>query len=214
MSSISALSRSSRTICFRCKSQGLTPKIQLRSVATESLEQNSPLGWLSGEIFRPKRGKSIQQRAAASYSNYMTVSQIPVHPALPSAAKRCRQPLVTVSEAEFTRLDPTGARRKLFLKNDPDAIHVADIVMVKTQSGDPFAGVVLRIQRKQHDSSILLRNTVSGTGIEREFKIYSPTVTGIEVVKRRTRVPKQNRLFYLRYVLMILDDWLHANIQF
>jgi large subunit ribosomal protein L19 len=72
--------------------------------------------------------------------------------------------------------------------------------MVRTQTGDPFAGVVLRIQRKQHDSSVLLRNTISGTGIEREFKIFSPNVTGIEVVKRRTRTPKQNRLFYLRYV--------------
>jgi ribosomal protein L19 len=197
MSAINALSRSSRTICFRCKSQGAIPKTQLRLLTTESLEQNSPLEWLDRHVYRSKRSKTVAIELHDDLTNFK-VSRIPVHPTLPSAAKRCREPLKTVSEAEFQRLDPTGARRKLCEKNDPDAIHVSDVVMVRTQSGDPFAGVVLRIQRKQHDSSVLLRNTISGTGIEREFKIFSPNVTGIEVVKRRTKAPKQNRLFYLR----------------
>lgn len=85
-----------------------------------------------------------------------------------------------------------------------------DIVTVRTSTGDPFSGVVLRIQRKQHDSSVLLRNTITSIGVEREFKIYSPNVTGIEVVQRRPKKPAQTRLFYLRYVITIplLDIWL------
>lgn len=70
--------------------------------------------------------------------------------------------------------------------------------MVRTRTGDPFSGVVLRIQRKQHDSSVLLRNTITGVGVEREFKIFSPNVIGIEVVQRRPKKPVQTRLFYMR----------------
>jgi large subunit ribosomal protein L19 len=106
--------------------------------------------------------------------------------------------LKAVASAEFEKLDPTGTRRRLFEKHSAEAIQVRDIIMVRTKTEDPFAGVVLRIQRKQHDSSVLLRNTITGVGVEKEFKIFSPNVTGIEVVQRRTKVPKQTRLFYMR----------------
>lgn len=151
------------------------------TASPKRLKSNDPLKWL-----RP--GKSLQPRTIP----------ITIHPQIPSAYFRCREPLKAVQAAEFARLDPTGARRKLFEKNGPEAIHVRDIVMVRTRTSDPFSGVVIRIQRKQHDSSILLRNTITGVGVEREFKIYSPNVTGIELVQRRTKKPAQTRLFYLR----------------
>lgn len=73
--------------------------------------------------------------------------------------------------------------------------------MVRQKSGDPFAGVVLKIKRAAQNTGILLRNTITGTGVEMDFKIYSPNITGIEVVQRRPRKPKQHSLFYLRYAL-------------
>jgi ribosomal protein L19 len=88
----------------------------------------------------------------------------------------------------------------LFALDNPDSIQVRDIVLVRQKTGDPFAGVVMRIKRAAQNTGILLRNTVTGTGVEMDFKIYSPNVTGIEVVQRRPKKPKQHRLYYLRFV--------------
>jgi ribosomal protein L19 len=103
-------------------------------------------------------------------------------------------------------LDPKGTRTRLFALDNPDAIQVRDIVLVRQKTGDPFAGVVMRIKRAAQNTGILLRNTVTGTGVEMDFKIYSPNVTGIEVVQRRPKKPKQHRLYYLRYVELLYDQ--------
>jgi ribosomal protein L19 len=116
-----------------------------------------------------------------------------------SARKQCPEPIKTANAAEIAKLDPTGTRTRLFALDNPDAIQVRDIVLVRTKSGDPFAGVVMRIKRAAQNTGILLRNTVTGTGVEMDFKVYSPNVTGIEVVQRRPKKPKQHRLYYLRY---------------
>jgi large subunit ribosomal protein L19 len=39
---------------------------------------------------------------------------------------------------------------------------------------------------------------LTGVGVEVEFKVYSPNITSIEVVKRREKVPKYTRLYYMR----------------
>jgi len=117
----------------------------------------------------------------------------------PSAAKRCAEPLRLISSREIAALDPTGVRTRLFSRENPDCLRVRDIVLVQQRSGDPFAGVVLRKVYKGHDSSILVRNTITGVGVEMEFKIYSPNVTGIEVVQRAPKKPMQYRLYYMRH---------------
>jgi large subunit ribosomal protein L19 len=103
-----------------------------------------------------------------------------------------------VSSTEIALRDPTGARTRLFDTSNPDCVNVGDIILVRQRTGEPFAGVVIRLLRKGVDTSVLLRNTMTGVGVEMEFKVYSPNVTSIELVKRRDKVPKQNVLYYLR----------------
>jgi large subunit ribosomal protein L19 len=118
----------------------------------------------------------------------------------PSSANKCKNALMTMSAKTIAQLDPTGARTRLFSLDNTDGVQVRDVVLVRQRDGDPFAGVVMRIKRCQQDTSVWLRNTITGVGVEMEFKIYSPLVTGIEVVQRRPKAPKQRVLMYLRYV--------------
>jgi ribosomal protein L19 len=126
-----------------------------------------------------------------------------VYPAPPSAAKKCREPLREVARAQIETLDPTGSRTRLFAKDNKDAIQVGDIVLVRQRDGDPFSGVCMIIRRAGADTAILLRAQLTRIGVEMWFKIYSPTVTGIEVVQRTKKRKRRARLYYLRYVLRI-----------
>jgi ribosomal protein L19 len=37
-------------------------------------------------------------------------------------------------------------------------------------------------------------------GVEMWYKIYSPNVTGIEIVQRKEKRARRNKLYYMRYV--------------
>ena len=74
--------------------------------------------------------------------------------------------------------------------------------MVRFKTGEPFAGVVMSIRRRGPDSSILLRNHLTRVGTELWVKIYSPTVVGMEVVRRSEKKIRRARLYYLRYVML------------
>jgi hypothetical protein len=73
--------------------------------------------------------------------------------------------------------------------------------MVRQKSGEPYAGVCLNIRRRGIDTSILLRNQMTRVGVEMMYKIYSPNVTGIEVVQRKAKRARRNKLYYMRLVL-------------
>jgi large subunit ribosomal protein L19 len=73
--------------------------------------------------------------------------------------------------------------------------------MVRQKSGEPYAGVCLNIRRRGIDTSILLRNQMTRVGVEMMYKIYSPNVTGIEVVQRKEKRARRNKLYYMRFVL-------------
>jgi large subunit ribosomal protein L19 len=103
-----------------------------------------------------------------------------------------------VHAREIARQDPTGARTWLFSRANPEAMRVRDIVLVRQRSGEPFAGVVVRKCYRRLNSSFMLRNTLLGVGVEREFKLYSPGVAGIEIVQRAVKRPKQHRIYYMR----------------
>ena len=103
---------------------------------------------------------------------------IKTYPALPSARARCKDPLATVMTAQLAVLDPTGARTRLFAKEEPDAAKVGDILLVRQKNGEPFAGVCMNIRRRGVDTGILLRNQLTRVGVEMWFKVYSPNVEG------------------------------------
>lgn len=126
------------------------------------------------------------------------MKRIPVYPSPPSLAKRCPDPIAALTTQQLTALDPTGARTRLFTTANPDRARVGDILQVKLSTSDPFAGVCLSIRRRGVDTAILLRNQLTRVGVEMWYKVYSPSVTGIEVVQRRERRARRARLYYMR----------------
>ncbi|GAB7347102.1 hypothetical protein MBLNU459_g3230t1 [Dothideomycetes sp. NU459] len=131
-------------------------------------------------------------------NNEHGMKKIPVFPQCASAAKACKEPLAAVTAAQMAQLDPSGARARLFSKDNPDRANVGDILLVRQRSGDPFSGVCINIRRTGVDTAVLLRNQLTRVGVEMWYKIYSPNVDGIEVVQRRERRARRARLYYMR----------------
>ena len=125
---------------------------------------------------------------------------IKVHAPPPSPIKKCPDPISLLTASQTTALDPTGARTRLFSRTNPEAAKVGDILLVRTRSGDPFAGVCINIRRRGIDTAILLRGQLTRVGVEMWYKIYSPLVEAIEVVERARKRARRARLTYMRNV--------------
>lgn len=74
-------------------------------------------------------------------------------------------------------------------------------VLVKIPEGDkfrihPFEGTVIEKRGEGMARSFTVRKVSYGEGVERTFPLYTPSIEGIEVVKKG-RV-KRARLYYLR----------------
>ncbi|WQF76198.1 Putative large ribosomal subunit protein bL19 [Colletotrichum destructivum] len=121
-----------------------------------------------------------------------------VYPPLPSVRHTHKNPLPALDAQQRSTLDATGARTRLFDPARPDAAKVGDVLMVTTKSGEPFSGVCMSIRRRGVDTAILLRGQLMKVGIEMWYKIYSPTVIGIDIVWRRPKRARRARLTYLR----------------
>ncbi|MCJ1310436.1 hypothetical protein MMC25_004100 [Agyrium rufum] len=149
----------------------------------------------------------------------MVVRQrIKTYPPPPSIHKVCPEPLKTFQTSSLEALDPTGSRTRLFSRTNPDAAHVLDILLVRFRTGDPFSGVVMSIRRRGVDTAVLLRNHLTRVGTEMWVKVYSPTVTGMEIVQRTIKRARRARAYYLRKeghdrgsLSGIVDDYLRRR---
>lgn len=124
--------------------------------------------------------------------------KIKTYPPPPTPANLFKEPIKDLHKEQISVLDPTGARTRLFSKENPEAARVGDILLVRLKTGDPFAGVCINIRRRGVDTGILLRNQLTRVGVEMWYKIYSPNVEGIEVVQRRAKRARRARLTYMR----------------
>ncbi|KAG6035948.1 hypothetical protein E4U19_004054 [Claviceps sp. Clav32 group G5] len=120
------------------------------------------------------------------YSHHQTIQA--THP----------EPMAALQKQQIEILDPTGARTRLFCKTLPDSAKVGDVLMVTGKNGDPFPGVLIQIRRKGIDTAIQLRGQLMNTGVEMWFKIYSPSVKGIDIVWRRPKRARRARVTYMR----------------
>jgi large subunit ribosomal protein L19 len=89
------------------------------------------------------------------------------------------------------------------LRQDVPAFRVGDTVAVhyKIVEGDKlrvqvFKGIVLKRHRAGARSTITVRKTSFGVGVERTFMVHTPRLDKIEVISRG--VVRRARLFYLR----------------
>ncbi|KAH7037937.1 translation protein SH3-like domain-containing protein [Microdochium trichocladiopsis] len=121
-----------------------------------------------------------------------------VYPRVPSTRSTNPAALEAYHAQQIRRLDRTGARTALFSKTSKDSVRPGDVLQVSTNRGEPFAGVVMSVKRAGVDTAVLLRNHLTKVGVEMWFKIYSPSVTGIDIVWRKPRRARRARLYYLR----------------
>lgn len=126
------------------------------------------------------------------------VKKIKVYPPPPSPAQKFKEPIKDLTASQIALLDPTGARTNLFIRTNPEAAKVGDVLLVRPKSGNPFAGVCINIRRRGVDTAILLRGQLTRVGVEMWYKIYSPLVEGIEIIQRRVKRARRERLTYMR----------------
>jgi large subunit ribosomal protein L19 len=89
------------------------------------------------------------------------------------------------------------------LRSDVPEFRVGDTIAVhyKIVEGDKlrvqvFKGIVIKRHRAGARSTITVRKTSFGVGVERTFMVHTPRLDKIEVVSRG--VVRRARLFYLR----------------
>ncbi|KAM7205057.1 Translation protein SH3-like domain containing protein [Rhypophila sp. PSN 637] len=127
-----------------------------------------------------------------------TLKELPSILSPPKLTKPPSNPLPALHAEQIKKMDPTGARTRLFAKSR-GAARVGDILMVThRRSGEPFSGVLIEIRRRGIDTAILLRNHLAKVGVEMWFKIYNKNVAGIEIVKRAKKRARRARLTYMR----------------
>ncbi|KAF4555107.1 putative ribosomal protein L19 [Elsinoe fawcettii] len=169
-------------------SQARPQRLSLRQYATPSATKYpKPQDFHPGNIYRGHRESTLQFRP------------LPTPPAPASAKSLCPNPIATITSQQLTTLDPTGVRTRLFSPLNPERINPGDVVLVRLANSDPVSGVVLNIRRTTTiDTAILLRNQLTRVGVEVWIKVYSPNVTGIEVVQRKEKRARRARLYYMR----------------
>ncbi|MCJ1352440.1 MAG: hypothetical protein MMC33_002424 [Icmadophila ericetorum] len=183
---------------WRCLLQEPLPVFPLRSrhLTTETSiprrPQYPPLEPL------PSRYRVFATRPGEKDDIVLPPRILKTYPPPPSHRAACPEPLKAHTASQLSILDPTGSRQRLFSRTNPDAPKVGDILITRFRTGDPFAGVCMSIRQRGVDTSILLRNQLTRVGAEMWVKIYSPDVTGIEMVERAGQRARRARLYYLR----------------
>ena len=99
--------------------------------------------------------------------------------------------------------DIIQAVEKSYLKDNPPQVSIGDTVDVHVriiegtkQRVQIFNGVIIKRQGTGINESITVRRIVANEGVERTFKLHSPTIDTIEV-KRHGHV-RRAKLYYLR----------------
>jgi large subunit ribosomal protein L19 len=126
------------------------------------------------------------------------VSRFQVYPRVHSVKAAHANPMPALRQQQIQKLDPTGARTRMFSKEHADSAKVGDVLMVTQKQGEPFAGAFIQIRRRGVDTAIQLRGQLMKTSVEMWFKIYSPTVTAIDIIWRRPKRARRARLTYMR----------------
>lgn len=186
----------------------LRKPISIRNISTTPITR-SVLGLDNLEHWtesRPlPRGLTLDEKRERRAARKTNPGRLKVYPCtLPSARAACKDPIAAVTAAQLSVLDPTGAKAKFFNKKNLEGAKVGDILLVRTKDGDPVSGVCLNIRRTGVDTSILLRNNLTRVGVEIWIKVFSPNVEAIEVVQRKAKPARRAKLYYMRYVDVLM----------
>ncbi|WWD16567.1 ribosomal protein L19 [Kwoniella shandongensis] len=90
----------------------------------------------------------------------------------------------------LNRSTPQSPYLPLFGRRNKDRLRTGSVITVLTytdptkKSVSPFSGVLMGIKRGGVDTSFRLRNIVNKVGVEMSFKVNSPLIKEIKVVKK------------------------------
>ncbi|KAL6858442.1 translation protein SH3-like domain-containing protein [Trichoderma novae-zelandiae] len=188
-----------------------------------------PVGCLKAALRRTRLQRSWQRcmateaatspstaRTAFSQRQHMDqqkVAKFQIWPQVPSPRTTNPDPMPALKQQEIARLDPTGARTRLFSREHRDSAKVGDVLMVTSKNGEPFSGALIQLRRRGVDTAILLRGQMMKVGVEMWFKIYSPTVSGIDIIWRKPKRARRARLTFMRqpkHDMGSVDNLVHA----
>ncbi|RMZ87381.1 hypothetical protein DV736_g5394, partial [Chaetothyriales sp. CBS 134916] len=181
--------------CWRCIAAEIRPAAQSQSRRSLVTLQRGPVQKLD---LPPAVPPTFWSQLPARLRPDRRKREIVVHKRPASEREACKEPIKLVDLQQLSRLDPTGARSKLF---DPANEHRAkpgDILLTTFTNGLSFAGIVVAVKGSGPHKSMLLRNHLTRIGTEMLIKIHSPLVQSIEIAKRGIKRRKRAKLYYLR----------------
>lgn len=103
-----------------------------------------------------------------------------------------------IKEAQYEKFDKTGNKRKNLSLSNEERIRADDIVTVVYKNQKPVTGQVIMIKRSGLNSTILLRNKITGLGVEMNIPIFHPNIIRLDVVRRPIKYKPRNRHYYIR----------------
>lgn len=121
-----------------------------------------------------------------------------VYEATPRLIKKHETPLALVEKQQLSNLDPEGWRRELVDRKSEKCLLPGDIVRVIKTDRTHFSGMVIAIKRNGLSTNLVLRNKITGLGVETRYQLYSPTIEKIELMRRPNKMKRRAKLYYVR----------------
>lgn len=112
--------------------------------------------------------------------------------------KKHETPLALVEKEELQKLDPQGWRQALVNKKSVHCLLPGDIVRVIKTDRTHFSGMVIAIKRNGLSTNFVLRNKITGLGVETRYQLYSPIIEKIELMRRPNKMKRRAKLYYVR----------------
>ncbi|KAG7527292.1 hypothetical protein FFLO_07082 [Filobasidium floriforme] len=164
------------------------------------------------------RGMATASEASSSKAQTYPFSAAVTFPTSPSTSnptpknllhpKNGKSVVEHVNAQLLEAYDPASLRKTLFSRRNPlrlkpgSVISVASYTDATKSTSTVFSGVLLGIGRKGIDTSFTLRNIVNRTGVEMKFKVHSPMIKKIEVIKeadgKGLKLARRAKVNYLR----------------
>ncbi|AWU74923.1 hypothetical protein CAS74_003283 [Pichia kudriavzevii] len=103
-----------------------------------------------------------------------------------------------IKAKQYEKFDKTGLKRRAISLQNPERIRSDDVVTVVYKNQKPVTGQVIMVKRSGLNSTILLRNKITGLGVEINIPIFHPNIIRLDIVRRPATYKPRNRHYYIR----------------
>ncbi|KAK4686070.1 large subunit ribosomal protein L19, partial [Tremellales sp. Uapishka_1] len=176
-----------------------------RSAVTQTMRQLAGIFSKQSLPVASSSRRSMATKVEAATETLSSSSPYPfsgsvVFPFTPSTSTPPSPPLLSprkgtsvvnhVNTSLLATYDPQQLCKTLFSRRHPKRLTAGAVLTVVSytnaarSSFSPFSGVLMGIRRRGVDTSFTLRNIVNKTGVELSFKVSSPLIKEIKIVKR------------------------------